>query len=167
MAKRISEVSDLTPDSRNANRGTQRGAGLLEKSLEQYGAGRSILTDRDGNVIAGNKTLETAARMGLPIKTVRSDGTHLVVVQRVDLDIDSPEARELAIADNRISEVSLAWDDEILLELDEEIDLSKFFLPDELATLRGLVPDPGDGDQGPEAEKCPTCGARIKGGSDG
>ena len=44
-------------DSRNANKGTERGLALLDKSLRQYGAGRSILVDKNGRVIAGNKTL--------------------------------------------------------------------------------------------------------------
>jgi hypothetical protein len=34
------KLSDLTPDSHNANKGTERGRALLEKSLRQYGAGR-------------------------------------------------------------------------------------------------------------------------------
>ena len=44
----------LTPDRHNMNRGTERGLQLLEKSLRDYGAGRSILVDKAGNVIAGN-----------------------------------------------------------------------------------------------------------------
>ena len=58
--KSINVLSDLTPDTKNANKGTQRGRGLLEKSLRQHGAGRSVLVDRDGEIIAGNKTVEIA-----------------------------------------------------------------------------------------------------------
>lgn len=54
-------VADLIPDSQNPNRGTPRGRAMLDRSLRTYGAGRSILTDRDGRVIAGNKTVEQAA----------------------------------------------------------------------------------------------------------
>jgi DNA modification methylase len=102
----------LTPDRENANEGTQRGRGLLEKSLRQLGAGRSILTDKDGNVIAGNKTLETAADIDLPVRIIETDGNELVVVKRTDLDLYSEtdkRARQLAYADNKISEVDLAW----------------------------------------------------------
>ena len=62
--KRI-KASELTPDIRNANKGTERGRGALETSLRQYGAGRSILVDKHGRIVAGNKTLETAAEIGL------------------------------------------------------------------------------------------------------
>lgn len=57
----IKTLADLQPDSRNANRGTQRGRGLVETSLQKYGAGRSVLVDRNGVLIAGNKTTEAAA----------------------------------------------------------------------------------------------------------
>jgi DNA modification methylase len=120
MAKRpppreLHTLADLTDDPQNANRGTARGRTLLHDSLATYGAGRSILTDRTGTVIAGNKTLEQARTLDLPIQTVQSDGRTLVVVQRTDLDLEAGgTARALALADNRIGEVNLAWDEDLL-----------------------------------------------------
>jgi sporulation protein YlmC with PRC-barrel domain len=136
-AKDIAAISDITPDSKNANKGTQRGRGLLEKSLRQYGAGRSIVVDKGGHVIGGNKTIDVAADLGLPIRVVETDGEELVVVQRTDLDIDSAAGRGLAIADNRASEASLDWDTEMLLELSEggNIDLTDFWKPQELEEM--------------------------------
>lgn len=102
----------ITPDRENANEGTQRGRGLLEKSLRKLGAGRSILTDKNGNTIAGNKTLEAAADIDLPVRIIETNGSELVVVKRTDLDLYSEtdkRARQLAYADNKISEVDLAW----------------------------------------------------------
>jgi len=95
--------SDLTPDVRNANEGTPRGRGMLEDSLRKLGAGRSILLDKHGRVIAGNKTLEVAAGIGL-------DKIQVVAVQRTDLDLETDaNAREMAYADNRIAQVDLTW----------------------------------------------------------
>jgi len=48
-------LSDLQHDPHNANRGTPRGRKTLATSLQQFGAGRSILVDKDGIIIAGNK----------------------------------------------------------------------------------------------------------------
>jgi hypothetical protein len=131
----------LQPDPHNANKGTPRGRGLLEQSLRQYGAGRSILADRNGVVIAGNKTLETASEIGLPLRVVETDGSELVVVQRTDLDLErDPDARAMAYADNRVAEVDLEWDVE-QLEADRAagVNLEAFFLPEELdALLEGL-----------------------------
>src|SRR5688572_23709837 len=98
--KPITSLADLTPDLRNANRGTEWGGGLLERSLRETGAGRSILVDTHGRVIAGNKTLEHWAALAdeAAIEVVQTDGQTLVVVQRNDLDLDDPTglARKLA-----------------------------------------------------------------------
>ena len=101
MTKKIDTLADLTPDGENFNRHTEFGQKLLEDSLRKFGAGRSILVDKDGNIIAGNSTTETAAAIGMEdVIVVPTDGKKLVVVQRTDLSLDSPEGRELALADN-------------------------------------------------------------------
>lgn len=131
------KLTDFTPDNRNANRGTVRGLAMLEDSLRKYGAGRSILVDKFGKVIAGNKTLESSVDVGLTDAiVVPTDGKQLVVVQRVDVDLDTPAGRELAIADNRTGEVSLAWDADVLQALaGEGVDLAPFFNEGELAHI--------------------------------
>ena len=101
MTKKIDTLADLTPDGENFNRHTEFGQKLLEDSLRKFGAGRSILVDKDGNIIAGNSTTETAAAIGMEdVIVVPTDGKKLVVVQRTDLSLDSPEGREMALADN-------------------------------------------------------------------
>ena len=101
MTKKIERLEDLTPDGENFNKHTEFGTKLLEDSLRKFGAGRSILVDKDGNIIAGNSTTETAAAIGMEdVIVVPTDGKKLVVVQRTDLSLDSPEGRELALADN-------------------------------------------------------------------
>jgi hypothetical protein len=124
--KKLSTIADLTLDPQNVNKGTERGSYLLEHSLQTYGAGRSILVDREGRVIAGNKTLEQAALMDLPVEVVQTDGHKLVVVQRTDLDLSekSGKARGLAIADNRSSEVGYEPDPAMLALHAAEMDLS-------------------------------------------
>jgi site-specific DNA-methyltransferase (adenine-specific) len=133
----ITNIKALVLDDRNANKGTERGLGLLEKSLRRYGAGRSVLADRNGRVIAGNKTVERAAELGLPIRVVKTDGRELVVVQRQDLDLkEHKAARELALADNRVAELDLDWDPRVLRSLAEEgVDLEAYFSPEELADI--------------------------------
>ncbi len=101
MTKKIDTLADLTPDGENFNRHTEFGQKLLEDSLRKFGAGRSILVDKDGNIIAGNSTTETAAAIGMEdVIVVPTDGKKLVVVQRTDLSLDSREGREMALADN-------------------------------------------------------------------
>ncbi len=130
------KLSELTPDNINANKGTQRGAGMLEKSLREYGAGRSVLVDKAGRIIAGNKTIEAAGAIGLEDAiVVETDGTQVIVVKRTDLDLDSPQGRGLAIADNRVAEVGLEWDMEALEKIGEELDLGEFWFDNELPDL--------------------------------
>ncbi len=138
----------LTFDQRNANRGTRRGRELLEHSLQEYGAGRSVLADKNGALIAGNKTLETANRLGLPVRIIPTDGSELVVVQRTDLDLYDPQdrrGRELAYADNRVGELDLAWDaDQLIEDRESGVDLAAFWTEPEYDLLLDPTP-PGDG----------------------
>lgn len=134
---REAHIGELTPDQHNANKGTERGDGMLEESLRRYGAGRSILLDKHGRIIAGNKTANKAGEIGLEdVLVVETDGTQLVAVQRTDLDLDDPEARALAFADNRIAEVDLAWDAAaIAAALNDGVNLDALWKPDEIADM--------------------------------
>ena len=130
-------IDELLPDAKNANKGTARGKAMIEASLKAYGAGRSILIDKHGRIIAGNKTAENAGAAGMQdVLIVQTDGKKLIAVQRMDLDLEADKtARELAIADNRASEVSLDWDTATLQELD--VDLANFWTEEELGKLGG------------------------------
>lgn len=154
----VEKVSDLTPDRMNANKGNERGKALIEKSLRDYGAGRSILIDKHGAIIAGNKTAENAAAAGLVnVIIVKSDGTKLIAVQRTDLDLNDPKARSLAIADNRAGQLSLEWDLETLKELESQgVDLAPFWSAKELEALWPTTPLQGDEDETPAPVAVPT-----------
>ena len=116
------KLADIKLDEKNANRGTKRGRDFLESSLSKYGLGRSILLDKDGKVIAGNKTLEAYRTAGgKEIVIIGTHGDALVAVQREDLTINSRKGRSLAIADNRASEIGLDWDPKILVSLDVKL----------------------------------------------
>ena len=141
-------IDQLTPDENNANEGTERGRYLLDYSLRQFGAGRSILVDKNGKILAGNKTIEAAADIGLDdVILVHSRGDKIVAVMRDDLDLDEDEeARLLAYADNRASEVGLAWGAEpIQADLDQGLDLSGMFQTVELQAIGVDVPEGGNG----------------------
>jgi len=79
------KLKDLTPDTRNANKGTPQGQQMIEDSLRNYGAGRSILVDKNLRIIAGNKTAENAGSIGMDdVIIVQTDGRKLVAVQRTE-----------------------------------------------------------------------------------
>lgn len=145
------KISQLVLDSNNANLGTERGRKALAESLKNYGAGRSILVDRKGRVIAGNKTLEQAVAAGhKDVIVIKSDGKKLVAIQRTDLDLaKDPKAKGLAIADNRVAELDLHWNPEVLQKLVKDVDLTTFWDADELESLLGTS---GGGSSVPEAK---------------
>lgn len=131
----------LKPDQHNANMGTSRGKELLAQSIKELGAGRSILVDKDGNVIAGNKTLEAAQNAGLKVRIIPTNRDELVVVQRQDLDLTNSagEARRLAYLDNRVAELDLQWDAEKLIsDITAGLDLTSLgFYDHELVVIIG------------------------------
>jgi DNA modification methylase len=132
---RVVPIAQLVLDEKNANKGTKRGRQLLGDSLEKFGAARSVVVDRNNRVIAGNKTVEAARAAGMKsISVIETDGSSLVAVQRGDLDLKrDKKARELAIADNRVGEIDLEWNPEILASLN--VDLKQFWNENELNAL--------------------------------
>ena len=111
MNKELIDIEELRQDNLNFNKGTYEGEVLIKKSLERFKAGRSVLIDKDNNIIAGNKTVQAAATMGMKVRVIETTGDELVAVKRTDIDIDSKEGRELALADNRTAQINLAWDE--------------------------------------------------------
>lgn len=111
MSKELIDIEELRQDNLNFNKGTYEGETLIKKSLERFKAGRSVLIDKDNNIIAGNKTVQAAATMGMKVRVIETTGDELVAVKRTDIDIDSKEGRELALADNRTAQINLAWDE--------------------------------------------------------
>lgn len=173
--QKFTKLEDLQPDPENANEGTARGASALETSMEVFGAGRSILAERKGVVLAGNKTLQQAVEMGLEPVFVHTNGKQLVVVVRDDLDLDEDPARArgMAYADNRVSELSLKWNPErIQRDLAEGLQFKPvFFTPEEIAERFAQIGaqasgesagDDHHGDTPDDKPTCPSCGRKMK-----
>ena len=128
------QVSDLIPDDKNFNRGNEYGESLIEKSFSKFGAGRSVLIDKNNRLIAGNKSTEKfVAGGGEKVIIIETDGDTLVAVKRNDIDLDSSIGREMALADNAAAKVNIVFDAEVIeAELGEVVceewgvELSKF-----------------------------------------
>jgi site-specific DNA-methyltransferase (adenine-specific) len=140
MTDETREVSirDLQQDRRNANRGTERGTEMLQQSLARHGAGRSIVVDKHGQIIAGNHVAAAAAQAGISdVLMVPTDGHTLVAVQRMDLDLDEdPSARALAFADNRTGQVDIDLDpDAINAALADGVNIGSYWHAEEIAAM--------------------------------
>lgn len=149
------KISDLTLDNKNANKDAKRGNRAVAHSLAWYGARRSILVDKAGRTIAGNKTISQAEQAGISeVILIPSDGTKVVAVQRTDLDLDDSKARELAVAHNRAGELGVEWDGSVLKELSSDLDLTPSFTDAELRNL--LPPDLSGGDDDATSDGIPA-----------
>ena len=144
MAEKNSNIKDLKFDDKNFNKHTEFGMTLLEKSLRENGAGRSILIDKDNNIIAGNGVIEAAGQIGLEkVKIVETTGDEIVAVKRTDIKLDSTEGRRMALADNATASADLEWDwGNIRSEFsDEEIKGFGMEVPDEYGEEKEIIED--------------------------
>lgn len=120
------DINELVLDGDNANTGTEVGKEMLGESIKQFGTGRSVLLDKNNCLLAGNHVLEAAKKQGIKkVIVIETEGEQLVAVKRNDIDLDSKEGRELAIADNAISKANLAWDKEALKKAADELGIDR------------------------------------------
>ena len=93
-------------DKRNYRKHNDHNKDLINKSLKECGAGRSIVIDNEENIIAGNGIYEQAQKLGIKTKVIETDGSELVVVKRTDLATDDAKRKQLAVMDNSTSDSS-------------------------------------------------------------
>lgn len=161
-------IHDLRPDNDNANKGSERGTGLLEDVLRRRGFARSIVVDRDNRVIAGNQALQAAVNAGIVrLRVVETDGNEVIAVRRKDILLDSTAGRELAIADNAVALRSINLDGEVIARQAKEYDLELEAVgisPEELKRLLAkATADDDEGCQGGgEEQDAPVMGVLVK-----
>ena len=135
-------MEEIKFDNRNYRKHDKKNKSLIKKSLEKFGAGRSIVIDAEGEIIGGNGVYEQAQKLGLKTKIVETDGSELVVVKRTDLKTDDEKRKALAVMDNSTSDTS-EFDLE-LLTADFSVDELEDFgieLPEEEEEQEVEVPD--------------------------
>lgn len=134
------KITDYLPDPSNANKGSEQGQEVIERSLNEVGPGRSLVADKNGILVAGNKTQQGAVDVGISnVIEIETEGDVVIVHKRKDWDItdgDGGEARRYAYFDNRASELSMTWDpSQIKLDIDAGINLKGIFSDDDIKKL--------------------------------
>lgn len=102
----IVDTSLIKLDPKNYRRHNKKNKELIAKSLTECGAGRSVLIDKEGALIAGNGVYEQAKKLNIPTKIIETDGSELIVVQRKDLATKDLKRKKLAVMDNSASDSS-------------------------------------------------------------
>lgn len=108
-------MEQITFDKRNYRKHSNENKRVIKKSLEELGAGRSVLIDKNNTLIAGNGVFEQAQALGIPVRVIETDGTELVAVKRTDIAEGDEKRKWLALADNVASDLS-DFDDDLLHE---------------------------------------------------
>lgn len=121
MADRL-DLTHIKPQRANANKHTPRGMKALEESIQRDGWVGAITVAADLETFDGSARTEVGVGAGFEDAiVVRSDGSKPVVVVREDIpSADDPRAKRLGIAANRVAELNLGWDADVLAELDAE-----------------------------------------------
>lgn len=118
----IVALDDFKKDKKNANLHSKQGEELLAESMSSDGFARPVFASADKTILGGNLTTAVAKKLGMnKAIVVYSDGTLPIVHVRRDIkSANTRKARKLALGDNRIGEVSLVWDNDVLSQLEAE-----------------------------------------------
>ena len=140
------KLSELKLDKRNPRKHGERNREMVKSSLQEIGAARSVVVDENGEILAGNATVEAARELGLSLQIVEGAPDKLIAVRRRDLTAE--QKRRLAYLDNRTAEIA-EWDaEQIAADLEGGFDLQGIFdkqeIADILASIKSEPPeDPG------------------------
>lgn len=142
-------IKDIKYDQHNYREHDERNLSLIKKSIQRCGAGRSILLDKNGEIIAGNATYKTLQELGIPVKIIPTDGKTAIALQRTDLDTNSRKRKELAAFDNSTSD-KVKWNFD---NIAADFDLSE--LPDfGIEALPDMAPvEPVEEDDAPDVSE--------------
>ncbi|MDR0754558.1 MAG: hypothetical protein LBF04_04135 [Prevotellaceae bacterium] len=158
------ENIEIKLDARNYRKHSEQNKVLINKSLVECGAGRSVVVDKNNILIAGNGVFEEAQKLGIPCRVIESDGKELIVVKRTDIATDDEKRKLLAIADNRTSDTSqfdfdLLAEDFVIDELCNEWNFDSLEFEGFTGNIDDFFEKSINKDKKPQL--CPHCGKDI------
>ena len=154
-------MAKIKLDSKNYRVHTDKNKMIIDKSLKELGAGRSILIDSENEIIAGNGVFEQAEKQNIKIKIVETDGTELIAVKRTDLKTNDKKRKKLALIDNHSTDTSNFDFDVINVDF-EEVELEEWGVEESLINLDNIKSN--EDIQRPDKNNmvvCPNCGEEI------
>ena len=154
-------MAKIKLDSKNYRVHPDKNKMIIDKSLKELGAGRSILIDSENEIIAGNGVYEQAEKQNIKIKIVETDGTELIAVKRTDLKTNDKKRKKLALIDNHSTDTSNFDFDAINVDFGE-VELEEWGIEESLINLDNIKSN--EDRQMPDKNNmvvCPNCGEEI------
>ena len=154
----VVSLEAVVSDPANARKHDEKNRRAIRGSLRRFGAGRSIVLDKNNVVRAGNGTVEEARAEGFTeVLVVTPKPGQLVAVKRPDWS--ETEATGYALADNRAGELA-EWDESRLMDQLRAIEQDGLdpatvgFDPEDLEGF-GVEPGEVESDPGPNGGAAP------------
>lgn len=89
---------------------------LLKQSIQRLGLSRSIVVDKNNNILCGTKQAHIAAELGIKkARVIETTGDELIIVKRIDVDSDSAKSCEISLTDNLVASKMLSWDVDLVI----------------------------------------------------
>ena len=153
--------SEIHTDKRNYRKHSDKNKRIINKSLSELGAGRSILIDSEDEIIAGNGVFEQAEKNNIPIRVIETDGSELIAVKRTDLKTGDKKRKKLALIDNHSTDTS-NFDFEVINVDFGEIELEEWGI-EKINKFEGNIDDffIDNNDSKKKDKLCPHCGKVI------
>lgn len=159
----VSTIDEFQPQRANANKHDERGLGMLSQAMSEDGYVAPMTAVADGEIIDGSARLETAVeKFGDEVIVVDHDGTRPIIMRRIDIpNAETEAAKRVSLRANRIAEVDLKWDAEVLKEMDESL-VAPLWTKEEWEKLLSnveLIPESEPTQPKEKKElQCPECG---------
>lgn len=134
---------------RNLNKGTDKGRDMVQRSIDKFGMRDAVVIDKNGEIISGNHRKKAATKRGITKeRIIEANSDEVIAIQYNDIDLSTPEGKELALALNQTAKFNINIDEEVAIEelgdvveewgieipVELEAEEDDFDMPDEVKT---------------------------------
>lgn len=101
----------------NLNKGTDKGRDMVQRSIDKFGMRDAVVIDKNGEIISGNHRKKAATKRGITKeRIIEANSDEVIAIQYNDIDLSTPEGKELALALNQTAKFNINIDEDIAIE---------------------------------------------------
>lgn len=118
----------------NLNQGTEKGREMVDHSIQKFGMRDAVVIDKNGQIISGNHRKKAATKKGITKeRIIEASFDEIIAIQYNDIDLDTPEGKELALALNQTAKFNINIDETLAIEeLGEVVEEWGIEIPEEI-----------------------------------